>query len=379
MSDSSLIVQRGCAPSRQFPLLQTLTRATREELALIRAFWEQQPERIFGAPLGDHRTPRPGIDPVDGTRSFALDLVQWAEKQYDRSETVEQHRHLTVGNWEAPLCTPTVLSVHDPMVFRQAKAAYSADCIGSGKPVRNPFVYQQRRWICTSFTTIGQPEAACHEIVPLGEYASLELHSPLPGSLTGKHVAFGGAQWIITCGQLIVSQDHPHSEISASIPTRAEPTTSALLLCIHDRALLSQAIRGFSGDLAMWQFRLREPFSYAGRTWICLAYTPMGKPQQLTSVMCREVVRLIDSGTLDVGTQVYENGSDPWTGRELRDSSGSVSWIVTSVQLIITREPLDNNREDSQSSCECSVTAGPDVHFVTGRHALQLTLFGDDG
>src|SRR5215831_11822554 len=42
----SEIVLRGCAPSEQYPLLDTVTRATNSELAAIYRFWQSQPNTL---------------------------------------------------------------------------------------------------------------------------------------------------------------------------------------------------------------------------------------------------------------------------------------------------------------------------------------------
>ncbi len=345
---ASRLVQRGCAPTQEFPLQQTLRRASAAEIAQIRAFWEQQPERVFKAAPDDTRIPVSGADPIDGTRRLALDLIAWAEGLHAASVSSQVRERVVSGAWEAPLRTPTTLSVTDGDVLLQAQAAYSGDCLHSGKPIREPFVYNRRRWTCVSFAGVEQPQAICREVVPHATDPNLNLSmlaSGVDDTLTGKIVLLAGERWVITAGKLIVTTGAlsvDADEEPASLPVEAAPivaeTEQAVALRVHDRALLCTAIGRYSGDLARWQLRLREPFRYEGRAWACLAYTPDSNPQQMTSVMCREVVPLVDVDPAVAMAELCTDAQDEWTGKQLRDPSGSFMWLVTSRELVITRD-----------------------------------------
>ena len=341
----SLLVQRGCAPLAQFPLQQTVLRASAAELAEIRAFWERKPERVFKAASDDTRLPAPGIDPIDGTRSLALHVIEWAEGLQAADAASAVRRRVAIGTWAAPLRTPPVLAVTDGDVLLQAQAAYSGDCLHRGQPIREPFVYNGRRWTCVSFAGVEQPQAICREVVPLAGCPDLDpssFPSDIDDTLAGKPVVLAGEQWVITGGQLIVTAPATMAgaceELSSMLdPAPIESEAEAYApLHVHDRDLLFTAIGRYSGDLARSQLRLREPFRYGGRAWACLAYTPDGQPQQLTSVMCRAVVPLIDVDPTVATTAVCSGGADAWTGKQLRDPSGRFVWLVTSRELVIT-------------------------------------------
>lgn len=106
--------------------------------------------------------------------------------------------------------------------------------------------------------------------------------------------------------------------------------------------------------------------------------------------MCREVVPLIDVDPAVATAALCSGGADAWTGKQLRDPSGRFVWLVTSRELVITRDlsaeiqppavPLMGDSDSGELTHDASETPVtepiPAAAFVVAKgRATQYSFF----